>query len=422
MLARVTGFVRRAGLALIGQGGQAASSFLLTVVVSRAVGPSVRGEFVLLTLIPQIGAYVATLGLPGAVMRGAAAEEAQRPALLGVSAIASVAAGLLLTGLTPPLMALTHATSPPILLVLAATVSLLWLVFAAWFTFGCERFILAGTIRTAPIFGAALAIVALDELGHKGLVTMFAPWAGLHLLVAIASAAFLVRRYGIARPLREQTAGWVRYGLRYSLIQIVNLVTLRLDQLLLGVLGTTAAVGLYSIGVSLSEGLLLTTAAVGLVVFIDSAKGDAATSFKRKLMLTVVVSCAAAGALAAAAGPLVDVLFGDRYDAAVTLTRILAIGTPGLVIVRLTTNRLAGGGRPGTASIYALITLCVTVALDFLLIPSHGATGAAWASAIGYNVGGVTALLTVRWARMPRAGAEAAAAPAVGVAASEPSA
>ena len=185
------------------------------------------------------------------------------------------------------------------------------------------------------------------------------------------------------------------------------MVTLRLDQILLGWLGTTTAVGLYSIGVSLSEGLLLATTAVGLVVFIDSAKGERATPFKRKLGLTVLASCVAAAVLALVAGPLVQLLFGDRYAAAAALTRILVVGTPGLVITRLVTNRLAGGGRPGTASIYALVTLGVTVVLDVILIPSHGATGAAWASAVGYNAGGLTAVLTLRWATRTRAPAGA---------------
>jgi O-antigen/teichoic acid export membrane protein len=391
-------FLRRAGRALIGQGGQAASSFLLTIVVSRAVDPSVRGAFVLVTLVPQIGIYFVTLGLPGAVLRGVAADARQRPALLGISAIASLGGGLLLTAVTPLLMALTHVDSPPILLVLLGTTSLGWLIFAAWFAFGCEQFLFAGALRTAPILGAALAIVALNALGYTGLVAMFAPWAVLHAVVATGSAIYFVRRYGIERPGRTQTGEWVRYGIRYSGIQILNLITLRLDQFILGWLDTTAAVGLYSIGVSLSEGLLLATTAIGLVIFIDSAKGEEAARFTRKLTMTVVVSCGAAGLLALIAGPLVQLLFGERYDGAVALTRILAIGTPGLVIVRLMTNRLAGGGRPGRASIYALVTLAVTSGLDLLLIPAHGATGAAWASSIGYNVGGAAALLTMRWA------------------------
>jgi O-antigen/teichoic acid export membrane protein len=392
----IIGFLRRAGLAFLSQGGQAVSSFLLTIVVSRAVDPSIRGEFVLLTLIPQVGAYLVTLGLPGAVMRGAAAEAEHRPSLLGVSAIASLAAGVILTILTPVLMKLAHSSSPPVLLVFAGATALAWLIFASWFTFGCERFLLAGALRTGPILATAFAILALDALGHKGLTVLFAPWAIFHLLTASGSVAYLYRGYGFARPRLTQTLEWIHYGIRYWAIQILDLVTLRFDQLILGWLGTTTAVGLYSIGVSLSEGILLATTAVGLVVFLDSAKGETGTPFHHKLTVTILASCLAAGALALFADPIIRILFGERYHGATELTRILVIGTPGLVVLRLVTNRLSGAGRPGTASIYALVAFATTTALDLLLIPSHGATGAAWASAVGYNLGGVVALITIR--------------------------
>lgn len=411
---RIPAFLRRTGLALLGQGGQAASSFLLTVAVARAVDPSLRGAFVLVALVPQLGAYLVTLGLPGAVMRTSASDPGERPALLGVSALGALAGGAALTAATPAVMALANADRPSLALVALGCVSLTWLIFAAWFAFGCEQFLVAGTLRTLPILGAALAVIALDALGQPGLDALYAPWAALHGVVALASLVYLARRYGLARPRRAQTVAWIGYGTRYSAVQIVNLVALRLDQLLLGWLASTAAVGLYSIAVSLTEGLLLATTAVGLVVFLDSAKGESSSRFSRKLALTVLASCAAAALLALAAGPLVDALFGERYADAIALTRILAIGTPGLVVMRLMTNRLAGGGRPGRASIYALVALVVTSGLDLALIPAHGATGAAWASTIGYDVGGAVALLATRAAgavRRPAASGQTVAAP-----------
>jgi O-antigen/teichoic acid export membrane protein len=148
--------------------------------------------------------------------------------------------------------------------------------------------------------------------------------------------------------------------------------------------------------VTLSEGLLLATTAIGLIVFLDSAKHGSSTPFRRRFATTVLVSCAAAGLLALVAQPLTSLLFGHRYDSAIALTRILAIGTPGLVTLRLVTNRLSGAGRPGTASVYALVAFAITTSLDLILIPAQGATGAAWASAVGYNVGGMVALLTMQ--------------------------
>lgn len=407
---RVPGFLQRAGTAFLSMGGQAASAFVLTIVVSRAVDPSVRGQFVLLTLMPQIGAYVATLGLPGAVMRAAAATPQRRSALLGASAIASAFAAVVLTALTPLVMSLANSPTPSIALVFGETGAIVLLIFLSWFAYGCERFVLAGALRMVPILAAALAIAGLDLAGHTGLTTMFAPWAGFHILMALLGGIYLVRRDGIVWPHLQEAREWVGYGLRYSTIQLLNLITLRFDQLILGWLGTTAAVGVYSIAASLSEGILLATAAIGLIVFLDSAKEGVGNPFRRKLVLTLLASCAAAALLALVAGPLVELLFGERYASAAALTRILSIGVPGLVALRLITNRLAGANQPGVASIYAVVTLVATTGLDLALIPSHGATGAAWASAVGYNLGGATALLTMRWAiRRGRPGLDSAA-------------
>jgi O-antigen/teichoic acid export membrane protein len=230
-------------MAFVSQGGQAASSFLLTIVVARAVDPSIRGQFVLLTLIPQIGAYIATVGLPGAIMRSVAAEEGQRRTLFGLATVASCASGLVLTALTPLVMDVANSPYPSILLIFGETTALVWLIFMSWFAFGCERFMAAGVLRTVPILGSAIAILTLDKLGHKGLTVMFAPWAALHMLTAGVGAAYFLENYGFGLPSVAQTLGCMHYGIRYSTIQLLNLVTLRFDQLILGWLGTTAAVG-----------------------------------------------------------------------------------------------------------------------------------------------------------------------------------
>src|SRR5947208_3838146 len=95
----------------------------LTVAVSRAVAPDVRGEFVLLALIPQLGAYIATLGLPSAVLRWFAHSPDQRPELLGLSLIVSCASGVLLTALSPLLLSLAGVGATPIYLLLLGNVS-----------------------------------------------------------------------------------------------------------------------------------------------------------------------------------------------------------------------------------------------------------------------------------------------------------
>jgi peptidoglycan biosynthesis protein MviN/MurJ (putative lipid II flippase) len=57
-------------------------------------------------------------------------------------------------------------------------------------------------------------------------------------------------------------------------------------------------------------------------------------------------------------------------------------------------------GRQSRASTVAVATLATVVILDLVLIPSHGAAGAAWASLVAYWLGGI--LLYGSFRRMSR--------------------
>jgi O-antigen/teichoic acid export membrane protein len=61
---------------------------------------------------------------------------------------------------------------------------------------------------------------------------------------------------------------------------------------------------------------------------------------------------------------------------------------------------LMGSGRPGLNSAILGVGLVITVALDLLLIPRHGALGAAVASAVAYLTTDVVLIVAMR--RDPR--------------------
>jgi len=71
------------------------------------------------------------------------------------------------------------------------------------------------------------------------------------------------------------------------------------------------------------------------------------------------------------------------------------------------TAYLYGVGRPGLNSVAVGVGLVVTVVMDFLLIPSYHATGAAVASAVAYTVNTVVLLWFLLRADRPAPGVEA---------------
>lgn len=381
---------------LAGQAGQSGASVLLLIAISRALPPAQRGEFVLLTLLPQLGVYLVTLGLPAAALYQAAHSPGRRRAVAGLSLAASGLAGVLLTAVAPPLFELTGVDRPPWWLLLLANTAVSWVVFASWMAYGIERHLVAGALRALPIAAAAGAVAIAHASGGVTTHESYSLWVAPHVALAFATTVYAVWRYGLGWPTGTELRAWLWYSIRGSATHVTDLVALRFDQWLLGALGTTAAVGIYSIAASLSEAVLLIGRSVGVVILVDAAARSDPRLLRRQVGATVTLACLAALALALLAEPLVDATVGPEYGAAARLTQILLLGTPGLMVARLVSNWLAGAGRPGRGSLYNGIAAVLTIGLDFVLIPSHGAHGAAWASVVGYTSAGLVALLELR--------------------------
>jgi O-antigen/teichoic acid export membrane protein len=93
--------------------------------------------------------------------------------------------------------------------------------------------------------------------------------------------------------------------------------------------------------------------------------------------------------LAVLAPVLCVTVFGDEFRGAVDDLRVLAFGAFGIVALKLLGNALNAQGRPMLTNVGIGIAFTATVALDLLLIPSHGGLGAAIASTVAYTAGGV---------------------------------
>ncbi|HYH57808.1 MAG TPA: polysaccharide biosynthesis C-terminal domain-containing protein [Thermoleophilaceae bacterium] len=386
------GFFGRALAAFAGQAGQAAASVLLLVAIARAMPPAERGEFVLLTLLPQLGVYLVTLGLPAAALYYAARRPERRRAVVGLSLAGAVAAGVILTAIAPAIFELTDVDRPSLWVLLAGNTTVSWVIFLSWVAYGMSRYYVGGGLRTVPVMFAAAAVAGAQATGSVTTHEAYVWWIVPHVVLAAVSLGYVLRRYGIEWPTRPELREWGWYSVRGSATQVTNLVALRFDQWLLGALGTTAGVGVYSIAAALSETVLLVGRAVGVVVLVDTASDRDRRAIRKQIGVSVGIACVAAGVLAAIVAPLVNGAVGSSYEDAATLTQILLLGTPGMIVARLVSNALAGAGRPGRGSLYNMVAVVVTVSFDFLLIPSHGANGAAWASVIGYTSAGLVAL------------------------------
>jgi O-antigen/teichoic acid export membrane protein len=170
-----------------------------------------------------------------------------------------------------------------------------------------------------------------------------------------------------------------------------------------------AAVGIYSVGVSLAELLWQLPQSAAYVLF-PKAAGSSATHMNRftPRVLAVTLGLTTLGAIGLAVlGPwLIPFFFSRRFEG--SYAPMLAL-LPGVILLgggKILTNDIAGRGYPEYNSITSAIVVVMTVWLTLWLIPTYGIIGASVASTIAYATAFVISLAIYR--RISRRGASSA--------------
>jgi O-antigen/teichoic acid export membrane protein len=184
------------------------------------------------------------------------------------------------------------------------------------------------------------------------------------------------------------------YGVRAWVGSLSAFLNFRIDQVIMGAISTNTALGIYAVAVNASEVELYLPQSVSnglLPIIADTSEEERAERTLRVFRLVMIVTLVGAAA-AMAAGPfLLPRVFGEAFRPSVGPFLWLVPGGLGFVATSIFTAALVGSDAPGRSSLGPFASLVVGVVLDFVLIPSHGATGAAIAATAAFLAGGVTA-------------------------------
>lgn len=399
-------FVRAALGTFAANVGVAVLSFGNVLITARALGATGRGEVAFLTTIAFLTSQVATLG----VEQYNANVAAQRPKLSPAIASTSLVMAALAGGLAGAIVALLVVVFPDvagsaehalIALVLAAVPMLLvqvYLMYVVRAHYGSAVANVAWVLT--PVTNVAVN-GALAIAGELTVGIAVASWVAGQLLTTVVLALAIARRFGgFGRPSAKLARDMVGFGIKAHFGRVMLLGNYRLDQWILGAVAGARELGLYSVAVAWSEALFFLPTAIQLVQRPDLAKAEtreaerqAAQAYRAAALITVV----AAAAMVALAPFLCTTLFGEGFRGSVEMLRILALGSIGVATLKVLGTALTAQGRPLLETAGVGVAFTATVALDILLIPSHGGTGAAIASTAAYSGGGVVmALIFVR--------------------------
>jgi O-antigen/teichoic acid export membrane protein len=377
------------------EGVTACANLAAGILLARAVGADGKGVFTVATTIAAIAAAVLGLRWERPAGHFLARDTGTLPIVLSsVGLVAGIAMGLAAFGLAvcpSQLLGLLFRGVEPQVLALVAWLIGAYCLFAgiAAIYGGLRDFAARSRFLLAYNVLQALCVAILYVLGVREVVTYLwwcttASW----LLELVWLAEFARRRRLLPRWDWRLIRRMAAFGSLSYLSLLLDLVTVRLDIILLNAMASTAAAGVYSVAVAVGARLASIPQIVAYVVFHRTSARELGSGARTAQILRLAALALLGGGIVAGilGSVLIVPLYGPEFAAAVPALWVMipAMGIWGLY--RLLASDVEGRGRPGLVSMSSLVATMTIVALDLAWIPQHGILGAAWASLVAYGV------------------------------------
>ncbi|MBZ5502960.1 MAG: oligosaccharide flippase family protein [Acidobacteriia bacterium] len=405
-------FVSSLANIISGQIACALVALLTEVTYARFLGPALRGLISLCLMSVGFGTLIGGLGGEGSIVfwssRKNHADSFWLPAVVLWGMLGALLASALWVlaywGLRLPFL---RGISP-------ASAGLVLANLPAAILFSYAMALLTGAEEFRMRSGIALLRQVVGFLGYllfllfAGRSAEAALWGYLIGLLTAGLAVIVLERRKLRGFWRIGAASHnlkptLLYGLRGHVGNLATFFTYRLDVFVVNYFLPTAQLGFYALGVVISESLWQIPQAAASALFPrtartqerDAQEASRFTCFVLRQVLLIACFC---GLLLAALSPFaIPLIFGARFKSSVSVLLWILPGTIALSLGKVACSDLAGRGKNGYSSVFALICFAITIGLDWFLIPRMGILGAALASSVAYFVDAVLILTALRY-------------------------
>jgi O-antigen/teichoic acid export membrane protein len=367
-----------------------------SVIVGRWLGPEGLGALAVLNVTVALAVQIGSAGLPSANTYFIARDRKRLgPAWANTIVFAFVWGALLLlfvvalARINPALFG-----SVPTNLVVIAAISIpfqLLTLFGLNVLLAMDRIGQMNLLESmAPVLLLCNAILVLLILHSKlSVLVTFNTAAALVLAIWITwMIARLLKRQRDADAFRPNAAlfkNTMKYGLKFSIPVMAAILIFRFDLLIVNHFRGAAEAGVYAVASQTANLLLMLPGVIATLLFPRVASsqdqhGEFAVQVTRHASFVMLLMCLAA----AAASFLLPVIYGARFADATVQLLILLPGVYLISIEAVLVQHFMGTGLPIAIPVFWLITVAVSLGLNFALVPTLGARGAALTSTLSY--------------------------------------
>jgi O-antigen/teichoic acid export membrane protein len=369
-------------------------TFAVSVIVANYLGVGRFGHVLYVLAIVTLLGSLATAGLNSIVVRDIVRVPDEAPQILGTASVVRLGSGVVVFGaLMLTASALGWGPSDLLLLGVVATMLIVQAFEVAGFWFQSQtqlRYVIFGKLIETAVGGTArIAVVAIGG-------SLLEIAGGYALEAAIGSAVLVIFYRRLVGPLRRwrfesaRARKYLRQSLPLTLGAAASSVSLKVDQILLGIILGSSAVGTYAVAARLSEVWYFVPTAVSVAVFpaIVRAKKDSVGLYRERMR--ILYGAFVWGAIAVAilitfiSKPLIGLLYSKQYAGAAAVLEIHIWSAPFLFMNALLNRWLVIEGLLYASLIRQAAGAGVNVALNLVLIPRYGPTGSAVATLVSY--------------------------------------
>jgi O-antigen/teichoic acid export membrane protein len=381
--------------------------FLSGVWITRLLGEEGRGGYSLLQANVILLSVLLSLNLNTGLVYYLAREKENRAEVLGVATSALILVAVLLFGVTAYAWFFGIPSNPFLPYPLNSFFFVAYLSFTIVFTLALSYFggLFAGLRQFNVVNRMALITAGLNFCVYGGLFLFLDKGTTEEELKAVLCGAMSVLLLlfiiwllhyiwlvGLT-PIVFKGGPFLRRMFGFSLISYLSLVlnqlNYRLDFWFLQDYRGARELGLYAVGVGVAQVLFQVTEPLTQVLqphLINRDDSDMLEKFKLYARLGFTLVFTGACVLAALAGWMIPLIYGEGFKDSVDAFRLLL---PGIVLASGSKLMALLVFRTGKIyyNLYATaIGVCFTVGLNILLIPEIGLIGAAISSTVAYLV------------------------------------
>ena len=381
-------------------------SFFIGAWVARYLGPENYGVLNYSIAFVGIFGFIATLGIDSILNRELIRSPEKRDELLGTTFRLKLIGGAIAFCLA--IVSVLLFQSEPRVKILVALVAFSFIlqsinVVSTYFNAEVKSKNNVRASIVATIITSILKIlVILSGKGAIWLVIVFVLdsfWQGIGLIRAYKNYGLKISNWKFDKILAKEI---LKNSWPIMLAGGAWLISLKIDQVMIGSMLGNYEVGIYAAAVKLVEVWYFVPGIICTALFpaIINAKITGEELYKNRLknfyILMAVIPIAMAIPVTIFAKPIIHIIFGSGYLEAVPILRIYIWSSVGVFLNYAIYHYLVSENFIKTIFWTNLLTMFINIILNIVLIPAYGIAGSAWATLISYAIPPLCVLIFIR--------------------------